>query len=52
MEKEQTTLIENNIKLLLGPHDRPKSFLQWSILALQHVFAMFGSAVLVPLIIN
>ncbi|MFX4056875.1 MAG: uracil-xanthine permease family protein [Spiroplasma sp. hy2] len=52
MEKEQTTLIENNIKLLLGPHDRPKSFLQWSILALQHVFAMFGSTVLVPLIIN
>ncbi|GAA6238087.1 MAG: solute carrier family 23 protein [Spiroplasma phoeniceum] len=52
MEKEQTTLIENNIKLLLGPHDRPKSFLKWSILALQHVFAMFGSTVLVPLIIN
>ncbi len=52
MEKEQTTLIENNIKLLLGPHDNPKSFLQWSILALQHVFAMFCSTVLVPLIIN
>ncbi|AXF95716.1 uracil-xanthine permease family protein [Spiroplasma phoeniceum] len=52
MEKEQNTLIENNIKLLLGPHDRPKRFLQWSILALQHVFAMFGSTLLVPLIIN
>lgn len=52
MEKEQTILVENNIKLLLGPHDRPKSFFQWSILALQHVFAMFGSTVLVPLIIN
>ncbi|WP_342256033.1 uracil-xanthine permease family protein [Spiroplasma endosymbiont of Poecilobothrus nobilitatus] len=52
MEKEQTILTENNIKLLLGPHDLPKIFFQWSILALQHVFAMFCSTVLVPLIIN
>lgn len=52
MEKEQITSIDNNVKLLLAPYERPKIFLQWSILSLQHVFAMFGSTVLVPLIIN
>ncbi|WP_425380337.1 uracil-xanthine permease family protein [Spiroplasma endosymbiont of Stenodema calcarata] len=52
MEENKVIGSNNDIKLLLGPHDRPKNALQWSILSLQHVFAMFGSTVLVPLIIN
>ncbi|AGR40841.1 uracil-xanthine permease family protein [Spiroplasma taiwanense] len=43
---------ENNIKLILQPHERPKNYGQWMILSLQHVFAMFGATVLVPMIIN
>lgn len=36
--------------LLLGINERPKSKLQWAILSLQHVFAMFGATVLVPIL--
>lgn len=42
----------SGVHLLLEPHDRPKSIAQWLMLSIQHVFAMFGSTVLVPMIIN
>lgn len=45
-------LEKNEVGLLLDVHDKPKSKRQWFILSLQHVFAMFGSNVLVPVIIN
>lgn len=35
-------------KLLIGIQEKPQSYGQWFILALQHVFAMFGATVLVP----
>lgn len=37
-------------KLLLGINERPKSYAQWGVLSLQHVFAMFGATVLVPIL--
>lgn len=36
-------------KMILGPKDRP-SRLKWTILSLQHVFAMFGATILVPML--
>lgn len=36
--------------LLIGVQEKPQSKLQWGLLALQHVFAMFGATVLVPLL--
>jgi uracil permease len=36
--------------LVLGIKEMPKSKLQWGILSLQHVFAMFGATVLVPIL--
>jgi uracil permease len=36
--------------LVLGIKERPKSKLQWGVLSLQHVFAMFGATVLVPIL--
>ena len=38
-------------KLILDVHDKPK-IAQWIILALQHVFAMFGATILVPILVN
>ena len=38
-------------KLILDVYDRPKIG-QWIILALQHVFAMFGATILVPILVN
>lgn len=35
-------------ELILSPKDRP-DFLKWVVLSLQHVFAMFGATILVPL---
>lgn len=35
--------------VLLDVHDKPKS-LQWALLSFQHVFAMFGATILVPII--
>lgn len=40
--------IEQN--LIVGIQERPKSVLKWLMLSLQHVFAMFGATVLVPLL--
>lgn len=36
-------------KLILGAHERPKTG-KWFVLSLQHVFAMFGATVLVPIL--
>jgi len=38
-------------KLLLDVHEKP-SISKWIILALQHVFAMFGATILVPILVN
>ena len=40
----------NENGLLVGINERPKSIGRWIVLALQHVFAMFGATVLVPLL--
>ncbi len=37
-------------KLVVGIQEKPKSVTQWIILSLQHVFAMFGATVLVPIL--
>lgn len=37
--------------LLLDVHEKPKP-LQWAVLSIQHVFAMFGATVLVPIIVG
>jgi uracil permease len=37
-------------KLRIGINERPKSITKWIVLSLQHVFAMFGATVLVPLL--
>jgi len=39
-----------NEKLVVGIQEKPKDVVQWIVLSLQHVFAMFGATVLVPLI--
>ena len=36
--------------MVLGVHERPKNKWQWGVLSLQHVFAMFGATVLVPIL--
>jgi uracil permease len=36
--------------LLIGINERPKSYLKWGVLSFQHVFAMFGATVLVPIL--
>ncbi len=38
-------------KLVLDVHETPKP-LAWIILAIQHVFAMFGATILVPILVN
>ena len=42
---------ENNVNLKYDVHDKPPIW-QWIILSLQHVFAMFGATVLVPILVN
>lgn len=39
---------ENN--LIVGINEKPKSVTKWAILSLQHIFAMFGATILVPLL--
>ena len=41
---------ENNT-LLYDTHEKPTPG-KWFILAIQHVFAMFGATILVPLLVN
>ncbi len=38
-------------KLLLDVNEKPK-VAKWIILAIQHVFAMFGATILVPILVN
>ena len=45
--KEET----KNNRMLYDINDKPPA-LQWIILAFQHVFAMFGATVLVPILVN
>lgn len=40
----------NQSSLIVGINEKPKSIGSWIILSLQHVFAMFGATVLVPLL--
>ena len=44
-------MIEENNNMLLGTGDKPSS-LRWILLAIQHVFAMFGATILVPIVVN
>lgn len=37
-------------KLLIGIQEKPSSIPKWVVLSLQHVFAMFGATVLVPIL--
>ena len=37
-------------KMLIGIQEKPSSVVKWIILSLQHVFAMFGATVLVPIL--
>ncbi len=37
-------------KLLIEINEKPKSLVRWLVLSFQHVFAMFGATVLVPLL--
>ncbi len=36
--------------LRLGIQEKPRSAVEWTVLSLQHVFAMFGATVLVPIL--
>ena len=36
--------------LVLDVHEKPKNYLSWIFMSLQHVFAMFGATVLVPVL--
>ena len=40
-------MFERTVKPVLDVQDKPKAT-QWALLSLQHLFAMFGSTVLVP----
>lgn len=40
----------NDSRLVVGISEKPKSIGSWIVLSLQHVFAMFGATVLVPLL--
>ncbi len=37
-------------KLIIGIQEKPSSIIKWVVLSLQHVFAMFGATVLVPIL--
>ncbi len=39
------------VKLLLDVNEKPK-LAKWIVLAIQHVFAMFGATILVPILVN
>lgn len=41
----------NETKLVLDVNEKP-SIIKWIILAFQHVFAMFGATILVPILVN
>ncbi len=43
--------MKKNSKMLLDVNDKPP-ILKWILLSLQHVFAMFGATILVPILVN
>ena len=43
--------MKKNSKMLLDVNDKPP-VLKWILLSLQHVFAMFGATILVPILVN
>ena len=43
--------MKRNSKMLLDVNDKPP-VLKWILLSLQHVFAMFGATILVPILVN
>lgn len=43
--------MKKNNKMLLDVHERPP-LVKWILLSLQHVFAMFGATILVPILVN
>ena len=43
--------MNKNNKMILGVNDKPP-VLKWILLSLQHVFAMFGATILVPILVN
>ncbi len=44
-------VVENKVNLLYDTKDKPPIG-KWIILAIQHVFAMFGATILVPILVN
>ena len=44
-------MVEENSNMLLGTGDKPTA-LRWVLLAVQHVCAMFGATILVPIVVN
>ncbi len=42
----------NNNTIVLDVHERPKTLVTWVTLSFQHLLAMFGSTVLVPIILG
>ena len=44
-------MVEENSNMLLGVGDKPDT-LRWVLLAIQHVCAMFGATILVPIVVN
>ncbi len=44
-------MVEENSNMLLGTGDKPTP-LRWLLLAVQHVCAMFGATILVPIVVN
>ncbi|MBR3113096.1 MAG: uracil-xanthine permease [Methanobrevibacter sp.] len=44
-------MVEENSNMLLGTGEKPTS-LRWLLLAIQHVCAMFGATILVPIVVN
>ena len=43
--------MKKNSKMILDVNERP-SALKWLLLSIQHVFAMFGATILVPILVN
>ncbi|MEE1128572.1 MAG: uracil-xanthine permease family protein [Methanobrevibacter sp.] len=44
-------MVEENSNMLLGTGDKPTA-IRWVLLAIQHVCAMFGATILVPIVVN
>lgn len=49
VQSEAMNAANSGSEMILDIHDRPKP-LQWCLLSFQHVFAMFGATILVPMI--